>query len=300
MTRLPIPSSGPPTTNEAGQRFQLPPTKEKRTQASTMFSTTAKNLTSNIPFRWRQGQVDIFEDWILSRGPNAATVDLVPLLRELDLDGYEDIKNKNGECVHDLIIDKVRRKISRTKRTVATQIETKKVKQAERAGVQMTIEKGPSQNNCDLLTLTASLTTHGHGQEPSSFILEKASLADPCWSSSRAKAPGPTMKGLSNKSESTSELEVHGAQISPSRFRGLSGYRTTRKNNNLKACIDKLKVTAKEIWLEIDRLPPDIDAAALETAAHDTTLEIEHLENLINEYMQTKDQGEKHNSRAKE
>ncbi|GAP93066.1 hypothetical protein SAMD00023353_10000180 [Rosellinia necatrix] len=115
MTQLSPPLSG----TKASRRFQPPPGSEKRTQASTLFSTSAKNLTSSVPFRWRAEQVDIFEDWIVLKGPNAMSADLVPLLRELDLDGYEDIDNEYGECVHDLIIEKVRRKLARTKSALA-------------------------------------------------------------------------------------------------------------------------------------------------------------------------------------
>lgn len=80
-----------------------------------MFSTTAKNLTSSSRFSWRPEQNQIFMDWITVKGPNAMSADMVPLLRALDLDGYEDIDNNLGDCVHDIIIVKVRRKISNTK-----------------------------------------------------------------------------------------------------------------------------------------------------------------------------------------
>ncbi|KAJ2992199.1 hypothetical protein NUW58_g2247 [Xylaria curta] len=118
-----VPSSSSPAGTEAGRHFQLPPRTEKRTQASTMFSTTAKNLTSNVPFRWRPDQVRIFEDWIRFKGPNVMSADLVPLLRALDLDGYEDVRNERGECVHDLIIVKVRRKLTRTKSEMKNELE---------------------------------------------------------------------------------------------------------------------------------------------------------------------------------
>ncbi|KAI0450303.1 hypothetical protein F5B21DRAFT_441817 [Xylaria acuta] len=105
MTRITSQSpSTSPAVIEAGRRFQLPPRIEKRTQGSTLFSTTAKNVTSSVPFRWRADQVKIFEAWILFKGPNMMSADLLPLLRALDLDGYEDVKNYRGECVHDLII----------------------------------------------------------------------------------------------------------------------------------------------------------------------------------------------------
>ncbi|KAI3329543.1 hypothetical protein F4824DRAFT_481683 [Ustulina deusta] len=335
MARLPIPSSVPPNSEEAGRRFQLPARNEKRTQASTMFSTTAKNLTSNIPFRWRQGQVDIFEDWIRSRGPNAATADLVPLLRALDLDGYEDVKNKDGECVHDLIITKVRRKISRTKDSVATQRETTREMQATTDGARIKCEKGASEHQVDVLTPMAPAlpkfvddfierglppdkrqpriipkdyrsmppTKYGAGDTlvdhmpPNSWegVPEiphgpgPASPADPRWSSSRPKAPGSNTatKGSSNRSESTSDSEFHCAWTPPSRPRRVVDLRTSRgrRNHHLEACIEKLKHAMKELSLEINNLPDDTDAAALETAAYDATLEVEHLDNLIYEYI---------------
>ncbi|KAI1182852.1 hypothetical protein F5B17DRAFT_435212 [Nemania serpens] len=113
-------------------RFRLPPRKEKRTQASTMFSTTAKSLTSSSRFSWRPEQSKIFMDWIAAKGPNAMSADLVPLLRALDLDGYEDIENQLGECVHDIIITKVRRKISNTRGLLDEQEREQREKKKEK------------------------------------------------------------------------------------------------------------------------------------------------------------------------
>ncbi|KAI1120372.1 hypothetical protein F5Y10DRAFT_273126 [Nemania abortiva] len=111
--------------------FEKGPRTEPRTQASTMFKATAKSVTSRVPFRWGSGQVAIFEEWVLLKGPNVMSADLTPLLRALDLDGYEDIKNKHGECVHDLIIEKVRRKLARTKGTMPSWEVTEKQRDIE-------------------------------------------------------------------------------------------------------------------------------------------------------------------------
>ncbi|KAI0424654.1 hypothetical protein F5Y09DRAFT_133389 [Xylaria sp. FL1042] len=367
MARILVSSSTPPANDEANRRVQLPLRTEKRTQASTMFSTTAKNLTSDIPFRWRQGQVEIFEDWVLSRGVNAATADLVPLLRLLDLDGYESVKNMKGECVHDLIIEKVRRKINRTKDTIALQ--TTKAKQARTSQAQVKVEKGASEDETSVVTGAqpestdllvnpfmrfdklhpsinlkqprrerpmneygvdrddTTLVNHmppnyqdrrfvtPRGYDPgTSLTSAKGPPVNPCLSPGRLKterldtatkdssyhaqvrdsqasltslylshlkAPGLDAAAR----DSSKHSGVHDAQALPSGPSHLASQRTPRKNNNLEAWMEKLRAGIEGITLEIASLLPDSDAAALETAAHDAALEVEHLETLVYEYV---------------
>ncbi|KAI0976499.1 hypothetical protein F4678DRAFT_228385 [Xylaria arbuscula] len=333
MARLSTPSAAPSFSSEASKRLQLPGRKEPRTQASTMFTTTARNLTSNIPFRWRQGQVEIFEDWVRSRGVNAATADLVPLLRELDLDGYENVKNYNGQSVHDLILDKVRRKIARTKGTVVMPVENRKEVRAKMEETQVKVEKGVLRDNRNGVMpaapvrvedrsgkpfgpirptntgskhhhdptpswsddkdtrvnhatvnswLNDSLAPHGTYQSPPSLIPPKKSLAPTKW------LPSPPTDLLSDTasrvSSGRSEHTLHSeARSAPRRHgsRGTGGKRTKR----LEVCMEALEKAMEDLNVEISYLDYDDDnALELETYAHDTTIEVDHLGTLVRKY----------------
>ncbi|KAI0503093.1 hypothetical protein F5B22DRAFT_630582 [Xylaria bambusicola] len=153
MTRLPVLPSAPRVSQETSRIFHLPPRKEKRAKASTIFGTSAWNLTSSVPFRWTKHHNDIFTDWIRLKGPSAAaTADLVPLLRELELDGYEDINNFRGECVHDLIIVKVRREIANMKGSIPIMT---KAAEEKNVGVEVTtsrigLKEAAARKTCDI------------------------------------------------------------------------------------------------------------------------------------------------------
>jgi len=89
---------------------------EKRTANSTVFGYLARELTANKRAQWEDGQVDVFKEWITVKGFNVMTTDITPLLRVLDLDGYEDVVNRDGESVHNLIVTKVRDRLLKTRK----------------------------------------------------------------------------------------------------------------------------------------------------------------------------------------
>ncbi|KAI0536066.1 hypothetical protein GGR58DRAFT_407128 [Xylaria digitata] len=298
MARLSA-SSSTPSPEEAGRRFQLPPRKETRTQASTMFSTTAKNLTSNIPFRWTSDQVAIFEDWIYFKASCATTADLTPLLRALDLDGYEDIENIRGECVHDLIITKVRRKLARTKGTVTTQMENRSEKPTEKDKARVKVEKVEHRvqdHTSDhdtgktmaepLLKSLPRLHTTFSPHRPNTFpTLAPTSRPSSIHRYQEVPRSSTATKDLS-RSRSISNPELDNGPVPPSSSRYVASYSTrVRKHNNLEACLEKLKEAMAEFSLEVSRLPRDVESCALDTAAYDAGLELEHLDNLVKEYI---------------
>ncbi|KAI0417092.1 hypothetical protein F5X98DRAFT_364057 [Xylaria grammica] len=313
MTPSPVPSR-----EEAGRRVQLPARNKKRTQASTMFHTTAKNLSSDVPFRWTSEQVIIFEDWIRFQGPNATTADLTPLLQVLDLDGYEDIKNSRGESVHDLIIAKVRRKLARTKGTTKTQVKGGSEKQVEKGEGRVKQEKGllnhegdtfaptvlpkfvdnaklpyyPTPTPYDVREHTYEYGTKGAVPDlksPSQLITPHVS-PNPnrqLLNSHRQEALrfGTATKGTS-RSKSISDSEFSDTLVPSSCSSPAAGYnKRIGKPNNLGVCMEKLGEAVASLSLEIGRLPRDAESCALETAAYDVGLELEHLDNLVKDYI---------------
>ncbi|KAI0443781.1 hypothetical protein F4803DRAFT_514179 [Xylaria telfairii] len=326
-----------PAVLEAGQRFQLQPRTEKRTQGSTLFSTTAKNLISSVPFRWRPDQVKIFEDWVLFKGPNVMSADLLPLLRALDLDGYEDVKNSYGEFVHDLIIVKVRRKLMKTKKDMDMEVQQKTAYDTSqsthvrtgdaakvispRANIPGHIrESGRDDNNVPTIKREQE-----DEQGDEAELLKKSSAAVPYHAApgnyyqelptARNTAPTPVRISQQSHYQNILPLGAPGkgkattvpkyiAEHSLGTLRdgpgqpmqkptspyGLSprtdAGRSTSKRGLLEG-IRKLKDAMDGIHLIVDQLPDDTEAAALDTAAYDTTLEIEHLEDLIREYVES-------------
>ncbi|KAK8134743.1 hypothetical protein PG984_006755 [Apiospora sp. TS-2023a] len=87
-----------------------------RTPDSTLFGTRARHLVSGTYFRWSTPQTEVFKAFIMDKYPNHKACDLGPLLRALNLDGFEDMRTENGESVYRLIVEKVRRKISNTEK----------------------------------------------------------------------------------------------------------------------------------------------------------------------------------------
>ncbi|KAI1362238.1 hypothetical protein F5Y08DRAFT_355464 [Xylaria arbuscula] len=323
MARLTTPSPAQQAAKEVGKWFQLPPQREKRTQASTMFSTTAYNLTSNVPFRWTNSHVNVFEEWIRLKGHSAATADLVPLLRVLDLDGYEDVKNKNGERVHDLIIVKVRRKISRTKGIVAAQSlgsmgekQFEMGKQDQQRAQEVKIEPEPADHRsypqahpiaqcADRCGVNMSLVDHSNSaawgakdhystQDLSTYTnanIDQHGLFNRLVTSNLDFPDKTPPKPY--RDETTLKMGHHSIEQSPVLPRRVVVGRYTRErarnNRDLKACVEKMKQhmkdDLKELSLVIGRLPEDSDGLALETAADDAEAEIIHLHNLVYEYV---------------
>ncbi|KAI2625669.1 hypothetical protein GGR54DRAFT_592533 [Hypoxylon sp. NC1633] len=76
--------------------------------------TKAKDLTSSVRFSWDKYQKIIFENFLKTVGLSFKTAELSPLLYQLNLDGYDDINTKQGQNVHSLIMEKVRRKLKNT------------------------------------------------------------------------------------------------------------------------------------------------------------------------------------------
>ncbi|KAL7623120.1 hypothetical protein AAE478_006800 [Parahypoxylon ruwenzoriense] len=86
-----------------------------RTAGSIIWKNTkAKHLTSSVRFVWDKSQKILFEDFLRTAGLGFKNADISPLLYELNLDGYEGVINVNGQNVHSLIEEKVRRKLRTT------------------------------------------------------------------------------------------------------------------------------------------------------------------------------------------
>ncbi|KAI0479541.1 hypothetical protein F4859DRAFT_529716 [Xylaria cf. heliscus] len=335
MTRVSSRSpSASSVATRAGERFQLPPRTERRTQGSTLFSTTAKNLISSVPFRWRDDQVKIFEDWVLFKGPNVMSADLLPLLGALDLDGYEDIQNHRGECVHELIIVKVRRKLTRTKKDM----DIKDQKKTAYGTSQGTIHTrhgdagsvvSPHTNVHGQIKQSAFIDDNGtvvKREEVDEFELPRQSIGvgtnrtmpggrydEPSAAPNTGPAPGQISRPSTyqNMSPMSTSRKDNGTTMSNSRSacmasetveEGLEeqmggikcqyGSRSqvvatrSRKDKDLLVGLAKLKAAIREFSVAVGQLPADTEAAGLETAAHDTKLEVEHLGDLVKEYVQ--------------
>ncbi|KAK5636002.1 hypothetical protein RRF57_011714 [Xylaria bambusicola] len=394
MVRLPVLSSAPRVSEEVPRRFQLPPRTEKRTIASTMFNTSARNLTSSVPFRWTPHHVDIFTDWIRLKGlGTAATADLTPLLRELDLDGYEDIKNMRGECVHDLIIVKIRRKIANMKSTIpiatkaaeekngGVEINTMKLGQEELAARKMCDAKSTlpattesASQSKDWMRTSEALNENSlvqgihytmlpgrpvgriyyvsdrdhHHQPPSAWRsspddklyqaqVEPSSHPTPLSSdtmlpvrptgqmyyvddavsgdrhhlppsarrsnpsdkpSAQVKVESSSHPATSLSSDPTPKRTPSSKNPSPPDSAHLPTAQlplcprrqhNTRSSTTLKrelwAYTEKVKKYMAKLSAVASRLPADSDSAVLETALHDTGLDVEHLDNLVREYL---------------
>ncbi|KAI1658067.1 hypothetical protein F4813DRAFT_395815 [Daldinia decipiens] len=86
-----------------------------RTPSSLVWETTkAIELVSSLRFSWDNYQNRIFIEFLKAVGPDFKDVDIEPLLFQLDLHGYNDIRNKYGESVYHLIKAKAMRKLKRT------------------------------------------------------------------------------------------------------------------------------------------------------------------------------------------
>ncbi|KAI0836710.1 hypothetical protein F5Y06DRAFT_273177 [Hypoxylon sp. FL0890] len=76
--------------------------------------TKARDLVSSVRFSWDKYQRKIFVEFLKNEGLSFKNADIEPLLRNLNLDGYDNIENRYGENVSDLIEEKVRRKLKNT------------------------------------------------------------------------------------------------------------------------------------------------------------------------------------------
>ncbi|KAI0189618.1 hypothetical protein EV127DRAFT_408813 [Xylaria flabelliformis] len=304
-----------PAVTEAGRQFQLPPRTEKRTQGSTMFGTTAKSLTSGIPFRWRADQVNIFEDWVLFKGPNVMSADLLPLLRALDLDGYEDVKNNRGECVHDLIIVKVRRKLAKTKNEMKTETEAKKAcdtSQSTRVRYEETTVVTPRASFHELVSESgydkhdATLVKREQGDALESF--EQIPKVVPYYGVTGSYRPGsyippairnkghvPLLVPQTTDRRNISLEPASGKGIAPAlpthpatsryglRSQSIASRDTT--DEDLVADMGSLNAAMKKFLLTVGRLVANSSSANLQVAARDAITEIDYLEVLVKEYL---------------
>ncbi|KAI0099398.1 hypothetical protein F4814DRAFT_453282 [Daldinia grandis] len=86
-----------------------------RTPDSLVWKTTkAIDLISSVRFSWNHNQNIIFLEFLKVVGPDYKNVDIEPLLFQLDLHGYNDIRNKYGQSIYSLIKKKVSCKLKRT------------------------------------------------------------------------------------------------------------------------------------------------------------------------------------------
>ncbi|KAK8107086.1 uncharacterized protein PG998_009099 [Apiospora kogelbergensis] len=105
--------NGPSTTSRPSS-----PSAPRRTLNSSLFGTRAGEMVSAYKFIWSKEQTKLFEAFIRDNYPNHLVSNLSPLLKSLDLDGYEDIRTEQGENLHELIVRKVIYKIHATRRSV--------------------------------------------------------------------------------------------------------------------------------------------------------------------------------------
>ncbi|OTA90004.1 hypothetical protein M434DRAFT_14273 [Hypoxylon sp. CO27-5] len=76
--------------------------------------TEARELVSSIRFSWDKYQRTIFVEFLKEVGLGFKNADIKPLLKSLNLDGYDEIENKHGQNVAALIKEKVYRKLKNT------------------------------------------------------------------------------------------------------------------------------------------------------------------------------------------
>ncbi|KAI1822528.1 hypothetical protein F4861DRAFT_386889 [Xylaria intraflava] len=287
------------TITGPGRRFQLPPRTEKRTPSSTMFTTTAKNLTSDIPFRWREEQVDIFEDWIDYKGANFSSGDLEPLLRALDLDGYGDIENYRGESVESLIIQKVRRKLMRTKSSYVERTEVpEEPSQPKAAATRASLPPIPAKSRDSGLAIPNAVvkveeevtTSRSNTASPPSYPSPNTQLRTPAPSPSpdytrsttrQPHKPSAKQQASSSTTKGTSSAKTAHGTIPARTSRAPL---VTSADESLSASMEKVRQAMKELSLAISRLPVTMESIGLETAAYDAGLEIDHLDVLVREY----------------
>ncbi|KAK8039719.1 hypothetical protein PG993_008130 [Apiospora rasikravindrae] len=93
----------------------------RRSLDSTLFGTRVRYLVSSCSFRWSTSQTVVFRAWVQEKYPNHKGCDVGPLLKALDLDGYEDMTTANGDSVYRLIVEKVRRKVANTEKLMAAE-----------------------------------------------------------------------------------------------------------------------------------------------------------------------------------
>lgn len=104
---------------EAEELSEVSQPPSHRSPDSTLFGTRACYLVSGTVFRWSPPQTEVFKAFIRERYPNHKTCDLGPLLKALDLDGYESMRTETGESVYRIVVEKVRRKISNTEKPMS-------------------------------------------------------------------------------------------------------------------------------------------------------------------------------------
>ncbi|KAI0386943.1 hypothetical protein F5Y04DRAFT_288743 [Hypomontagnella monticulosa] len=108
----------------------------------------ARDLESSVRFKWSADQKEIFKVFLHTVGPSDRYADLTPLLRQLNLHGYENIQNENEENVHELIQTKVKLKLNRTARDIGWQVPSEATNQptssSEEEHIEDTTTRTPS------------------------------------------------------------------------------------------------------------------------------------------------------------
>ncbi|KAI3320494.1 hypothetical protein HD806DRAFT_538329 [Xylariaceae sp. AK1471] len=347
-----------PFAVDPGEQFRnAKPCSEKRTPESSIFHLTAGDLTSDRRFTWQPDQVTIFKNWVAFKGPNVMSADLTPLLRVLELDGYEDVLNYRGESVHRLILKKVRDKLSRTKRECPEQPKAYVAADIRSPQVNLKVLREPKypdpttwpreyedrRDSFDKKGPRSSLPSDTQRRKPAASESQGRACNVPLQPPQSSNTPRPSqpvttrgttsarqpMQGATSRltqndrvlkyefgSEAANDDEVeprrpraHSPPKFPTfnfQFEGLTTHhktypqpqpqpqpRSTRPSHhnkdvtkkNLQACMHKLREAMEELTMEISQLPSDIESAGLDTAAHDAGLEIDHLGNLVREYM---------------
>ncbi|KAI1430978.1 hypothetical protein GGR50DRAFT_682124 [Xylaria sp. CBS 124048] len=276
------------------------PTKPtKRSPNSTIFTTTAQHLTSSVPFRWRAEQVSIFEDWISYKGANFISCDLTPLLQALELDGYENIKNDQDESVQSIIIEKVRRKLSRTKRLADEEAEAAKETEQVKVESKRSPRLKPQKSNTTTPKIKKeegdATTRKARSPSPSNIQLRTpssspvADLAQPQSAMSPSTKPSPKAPVLSNlpslPSPQASTSLIHRPAPSSQTLQKLSPARKSEIITILSSEMDKVFSAMHGFSATVSELPDTLESIALETAAYDAALELEHLKDVLGDYI---------------
>lgn len=80
---------------------------------SILFGTPVKQFISKTRASWTAGQTAFFREWIETKGQaNFRTCDLNPLFKRLEIDGYRGVTNALGEDIEQLLIKKVKAKLT--------------------------------------------------------------------------------------------------------------------------------------------------------------------------------------------
>ncbi|KAI1317561.1 hypothetical protein F5Y16DRAFT_406606 [Xylariaceae sp. FL0255] len=251
------------------------PETKRRTEASTLFGHSAKDLVSRNRFSWNDQHVIVFKAWIREKGANATSGDLTALLSKLDLDGYENIFNFRGENIHNIVLKKIKDKITRTKFDMVNQPKGKVNPTKE---VRFDLGESDASNK-------SSRVKHVQSTTPKT--------ANPTIRRSIVRKPTAVkLEGRDHYRENPLSMVTHPRLRMPRSPRGGTTYiypqlteeeweDTGKKIARMSGLSEHLESVIHEYKRINESLPEPVRSSELDTAIHDTKSEIRHLNDVL-------------------